>query len=203
LAQRTGIDHADLETLPDALRAADLVVSATGAVGSVIDHGMIAAAMQGRGSRPLIMIDLAVPRDIDPGVASVEHAHLFDVMALRDRFALGDAETAEDIERAHGIVADEVHRYVVRRRGDALAPLISAIRRRGDDIVAGELERHASKLHDLTPDERAAVEALARGVAAKLLHDPIVELKERSEPGDDAVHARVLAELLGLELDQP
>ena len=86
---------------------------------------------------------------------------------------------------------------MVRRRGDELAPLIRAVRRRGDRVVAGELERYASRLGELTPDERAAVEALARGIVAKLLHDPIVELKERSEPGTEGLHAKVLAELLG------
>ena len=81
--------------------------------------------------------------------------------------------------------------------------MIRALRRRGDDVVRGEIDRFASRLRELTPDEREAVEAIARGVAAKLLHDPIVELKERSEPGTEASHARVLAELLGIDLDAP
>ncbi|MGH2996885.1 MAG: glutamyl-tRNA reductase, partial [Gaiellaceae bacterium] len=80
-----------------------------------------------------------------------------------------------------------------------LAPLIRAIRRRGDAVLRGELERHAGRLADLSPDERAAVEALARGIVAKLLHDPIVALKERSEPGSGRTHAKLLAELLGLD----
>ena len=91
----------------------------------------------------------------------------------------------------------------MRRRGDELSPLIRALRRRGDDVVRGEIARFASRLSELTPDEREAVEAIARGVAAKLLHDPIVELKERSEPGTERAHARVLAELLGIDLDAP
>jgi glutamyl-tRNA reductase len=66
-------------------------------------------------------------------------------------------------------------------------------------VMRAELDRQASRLADLTPDEREAVAALARGIVAKLLHDPIVELKERSEPGTDGVHARVLAELLGID----
>ena len=100
-------------------------------------------------------------------------------------------------------MADEVHRYVVRRRGDELAPFIREMRRRGDEVVRGEIDRFASRLADLTPDEREAVEAIARGIAAKLLHDPIVALKERSEPGTDGVHARVLAELLGIDIIEP
>ena len=89
----------------------------------------------------------------------------------------------------------------MRRRSDALAPLIRAVRARGDEAVRSELARHAGRLSDLTPQERAAVEAVARGVAAKLLHDPIVELKERSEPGTDQRHAELLIELLRLDTD--
>ena len=148
-----------------------------------------------------MLLDLAVPRDIDPETAYVEGARVIDIVSLRERLAEHDAETADDIARAHEIVGEEVRRYVVRRRGDELAPLIRTIRRRGEEIVGGELERFSSRLVDLTPDEREAVEALARGIAAKLLHDPIVALKERSEPGTEGVHARVLAELLGVEGD--
>jgi glutamyl-tRNA reductase len=72
---------------------------------------------------------------------------------------------------------------------------------RGDEVVRTELARYAGRLADLTPDEREAVASIARGIAAKLLHDPIVELKERSEPGTERAHARVLAELLGVDLD--
>jgi glutamyl-tRNA reductase len=68
-----------------------------------------------------------------------------------------------------------------------------------DAVLHGELERHAGRLADLSPNERAAVEALARGIVAKLLHDPIVALKERSEPGSGRTHAKLLAELLGLD----
>jgi glutamyl-tRNA reductase len=108
---------------------------------------------------------------------------------------------ADEIARAHEIVAEEVRRWVVRRRSDALAPLIRAVQARGEEAVRSELARHAGRLADLTPQERQAVEALARGVAAKLLHDPIVELKERSEPGADDLHAKLLIELLRLDPD--
>jgi glutamyl-tRNA reductase len=144
-------------------------------------------------------LDLAVPRDVDPEAAYVEGVRVVDIVSLRERIADHDPGTAGEIERAHDLVSQEVRRWVVRRRSDDLAPLITALRRRGDDVIGAELERYASRLDALTPDEREAVDALVRGVAAKLLHDPIVELKERSEPG--APHARVLAELLGIDLD--
>jgi glutamyl-tRNA reductase len=193
LASRTGARAAGLEELGEAVAAADLVVSATGAAGTVIPPDVV------RGQT--VLLDLAVPRDVDPAVAELEGVTLIDVIALRAKIAETDEGTAEDIARAHEIVADEVRRFVVRRRSGRLAPLISELRRHGEEVVDAELRRNAARLSDLTPDERAAVEALARGIAAKLLHDPIVALKERSEPGTEGVHARVLAELLGLDPD--
>jgi glutamyl-tRNA reductase len=201
LAERTGAGHGPLDALPDALRTADLIVSATGATGPVIRRSSVADAMAERDGRALVLLDLAVPRDVEPAAASVEHVRSIDIETLRDRLARHDDGMADAIANAREIVADEVRRYVVRRRGDELAPLITALRRRGDEIVAGELARHESRLDALTPDERVAVESLARGIAAKLLHDPIVELKERSEPGTGGVHARLLAELLGVDPD--
>jgi glutamyl-tRNA reductase len=203
LAERTGSDHGDLDLLPAALIDADLVVSATGAAGYVVHHATVARAMQRRDARGLVLLDLAVPRDVDPEVAYVDGVRVVDIVSIRERIGDHDEGTAADIARAHELVTEEVHRWVVRRRGDELGPLIRAIRHRGDAIVQGELTRWASRFADLTPDEHEAVEALARGVAAKLLHDPIVELKERSEPGTDRAHAKLLAELLGIDLDDP
>ena len=88
---------------------------------------------------------------------------------------------------------------MIRRRGDELAPLIRALRKRGDAVVRAELDRWAARLASLEPEEREAVESLARGVAAKLLHDPIVGVKERSDP--DRAHAKLLADLFGLDPD--
>jgi glutamyl-tRNA reductase len=195
LAERSQAEPGDLASLPDALRGADLVLSATGATGVVVHAEQVRAARTADAS-PLVLLDLAVPRDVEPEAGALPGVTLFDVDALRDR---GSAEEDEAVERARDIVAEEVRRFVVRRRGDELSPVIRAIRRRGDAVLESELARHASRLADLTPDEIAAVEALARGIVAKLLHDPIVALKERSEPGSERTHAALLADLLGLD----
>ncbi len=195
LAERTNAEHGDLDSLPDALRDAGLVVSATGAAGVVVPTDMVRATRP-NASSPLVLLDLAVPRDVEPGVGSLPGVTVFDVEALRDR---GSAEDGRAIAQAREIVDEEVRRFLMRRRGDELAPVIRAIRRRGDEILRSELERHAGRLGDLTPDERTVVDALARGIVAKLLHDPIVALKERSEPGSGRTHATLLAELLGLD----
>src|SRR4051812_39106813 len=194
LAERTNAEHGDLDALPEALAGADLVVSATGASGVVIRPDAVAV----RDGRPLVLVDLAVPRDVDPTVVALRDVTLIDISSLRNHVSEHDEHTAAEIARAHEIVAEEVRRFVIRGRSDALAPIITALRARGDEVLRAELTRYAARLDELTPDERAAVEQLARGIVAKLLHDPIVALKERSEPGSDGAHARLLADLLGI-----
>ena len=201
LAERTDSDHGGLDALPGALEDADLIVSATGAAGHVIGRADLRRATAGRAGRPLVILDLAVPRDVEPEAAQLDGVRVIDILALRDRIGDDSPQTAEEIARARAIVDDEVRRWIVRRRGDELAPVIKALRERGDRVVRAEIDRWASRLTDLTAVERDAVEAIARGVAAKLLHDPIVAMKERNEPGTDRGHARLLAELFGLDPD--
>ncbi|MGH2591088.1 MAG: glutamyl-tRNA reductase, partial [Actinomycetota bacterium] len=196
LAERTGTEHGALDELPSAIADTDLVVSATGAAGTVVS----ATALEGR-TRSLFVLDLAVPRDVEPAARELPDVTLVDIEGLRDSLSVRAAEAAADIERAHEIVADEVRRFTLRRRAERLAPLIHALRRRGDEVVGAELERFRSELASLTPDEREAVEGVARGVVAKLLHEPIVRLKELSAPGTQDAHANLLAELFGIEPD--
>ncbi|MFB3739896.1 MAG: glutamyl-tRNA reductase, partial [Candidatus Velamenicoccus archaeovorus] len=198
LAERTSAEPDDLAGLPAALAGADLVVSATGAAGAVIHHDAVAAARDGRG-RPLFVLDLGVPRDVEPSVGELEGVHLVDIEGLRDALAARTAEAASEIERAHAVVGEELHRFAIRRRSERLAPVIRALRERGDAVMASELQRFRTELSRLTPDERETVESLARGIVAKLLHDPIVRLKELSTPGTEDHHGRVLADLFGLE----
>lgn len=193
LAERTSAEHGELAQLPLALAEADLLVSATGAAGLLVD----ASTLEGR-TRPLFVLDLAVPRDVEPSARELANVTVVDIEGLKASLVVRAAETAADIERAHEIVAEEVHRFTLRRRSERLAPLILALRRRGDDVVAAELERFRSELASLTPDEREAVESLARGIVAKLLHEPIVRLKELSAPGTRDAHARLLADLFGI-----
>lgn len=196
LAERTSAEFGDLAQLPGAIRGADLVVSATGAAGVVVQ----ASALRG-GPGPVFVLDLAVPRDVEPAARDLPNVTLVDIEDLKASLAVRDADIGDEIARAHAIVADEVRRFTLRRRSERLAPLIRALRRRGDDVVAAELERFRSDLASLLPDEREAVEGMARGIVAKLLHDPIVRLKELSAPGTQDAHAKLLADLFDITPD--
>jgi glutamyl-tRNA reductase len=197
MAERIGGEHGGLADLAKAIGGADLVVSATGSTGPVLEAGTVRGALSGR-DRPLFVLDLAVPRDAEPPVGSIPGVTLVNIEGLR---GVSERATglAGEMERADAIVDEEVRRFVVRRRAERLAPLIRALRDRGDRVLASEFRRFASELEGLPADKREAVEALARGIVSKLLHDPIVRLKELSGPGNDATYATVLAELFGVE----
>jgi glutamyl-tRNA reductase len=196
LAERTEAEHGDLEALPAALAEADVLVSATGAAGIVVHASTLFVR-----ERPLFVLDLAVPRDVEVAAGRLPEVTLVDLDDLRASVVVRAAETAANIGRAHEIVAEEVRRFAIRRRSERLAPLIRALHERGEAVVAAELERFRSDLAGLEPDEREAVEALAHGIVAKLLHEPIVRLKERSAPGTRDEHARLLSDLFGVEPD--
>ena len=201
LAERTEAEHGDLSGLAEALARTDLVISATGAWGVVVHETTVRNAMRGR-DRPLFILDLAVPRDVEPSVGSIGGVRLVDIEGLRDVLTRAE-ETSEEVARARRIVNEEVRRFAIRRRSEHLAPLIRALRERGDAVLAAELSRFRSELGALTPDEREAVEALARGIVSKLLHDPIVRLKERAGPGAGDAYANALADLFGIEIAHP
>jgi glutamyl-tRNA reductase len=198
MAERIGGEHGDLEELARAIAAADLVVSATGATGPLIHEAMVREAVSGR-DRPLFVLDFAVPRDVEPSVGSIPGVSLVDIEGLREAVSARAAGLANDVRRAQAIVEEEVRRFTMHRRAERLTPLIRALRERGDEVLASEFRRFASDLERLPPEQLEAVRALARGIVSKLLHDPIVRLKERSGPGNDATYAMVLADLFGVE----
>ena len=198
IAQRSDAEHGDLSELSEAIRHADVVISATGATALLIHASTVREAMAGR-TNPMFILDMAVPRDVEPSVSGMEGVRLVDIDGLRASVAQGDAGLAEEVAGAERIVDEEVRRFAVRKRSERLAPLIRALRERGESVLASELGRFRSDLSELTPDEREAVEAMARGIVSKLLHDPIVRLKDLSGPGNDTTYAKVLAELFGIE----
>lgn len=195
VAAAAGADHAGLDSLEHAVAQADLVVSSTGATGTVIGAHAIRGAMSARPHRPLFVVDLAVPRDVEPSVAELPGVRLASIDDLRRTLAARAAPAAE-IERARGIVREEVERFAAWRRAARLAPLIHALRERGKRIEAAELARVLPRLSGLGERERAAVESLAGGIVAKLLHEPIVRLRRA---GTSDALARALAELFALD----
>jgi glutamyl-tRNA reductase len=202
LAARGGGEAGGLDLLTHAIARADLVVASTGAAGTVVDLATVADAMDEdrtpeEPARRRFFLDLAVPRDVDPRVGSLAGAAVADIDALRDAVARDGADVASAVGRAETIVAEEAERFAAWRRAWRMAPLIRALRERGERVVAAELSRAAPRLASLSEADRAVVEGVAAGVVAKLLHDPLVALRAAGGPADPL--ARTLAEVFGLD----
>ncbi len=174
LAERVGGRAAPFDAVAVELMGADLVVSATRCPYPILH----AEAIQPR-EKPLVLIDIAVPRDLDPAIANLEGCTLYDIDALGD----GLVGREEDVREAERIVAEEAARFADWRRSRGAAPAIAALRRRAEEIRADELARAEPRLAELSERERKTVEILTTQIVNKLLHAPTVRAKEAgSEP---------------------
>jgi len=197
LAARAGGEPGGLDLLHAAIVDADLLVSSTGAAGLVIGGDNVQEALRSRGDpdRRLFILDLAVPRDVDPAVVALPGVGLADIDDLKRLIDAEGNPAAAEVDGVRTIVSEEVHRFASWRRAARLAPLIQALRERGEAIQATEMARLAPRLAGISQAEREAVEAMARSIVTKLLHRPIVRLKESTGPGGGDALARALAEL--------
>jgi glutamyl-tRNA reductase len=192
-----------LDRLGQVLRDVEVAMLCTAATDAVVTEAHARAAVTARaaGRLPaLFLIDLAVPRNAAPGVRAVDGVAVADIDDLRDRLrGEGPGAPVADLERARAIIGEETRRFEDRRDAARLAPLIRALHASGERAVAAELRRAGPRLSRLEPEEREAVEALARGLVAKLLHTPTVRVKELTGRGKGDAAAQALADLFGVE----
>lgn len=201
LAAGVGARHGPLDDLDGALAGADLVVSSTAAPQAVVSLAAVERAVAGR-ARRMFLLDLAVPRDVEPAAGEVPGVRVADIDALRDVVADARREAEDALGRVREIVAEETARYAAQRRAARLSPLIEALHARGEEVRAHELRRAASRLASLSEREREAVDAVTRAIVRKLLHDPVVRLKELAGRGPGDPVAQVLADLFDLSFPE-
>ncbi|MGH3735478.1 MAG: glutamyl-tRNA reductase [Micromonosporaceae bacterium] len=183
------------DDLGDTLRRVDIVVTATSAGGHLLDRDTVAAATAGR---PVLLLDLGLPRDVDPEVADLPGVTLIGIDLLADAV---DAVTADDLEAAEIIVADELAGHLAQLRSGEVAPTVAALRARADDLVGAELRRLRQRRPELNDTQRAEVAHTVHRIVQRLLHQPSVRVRElASEPGG-ARYAQALRELFGLDPD--
>jgi glutamyl-tRNA reductase len=180
------------------LAETDLLVTCTGSGDVVLDHELVAAAAQMRRT-PLLIVDVAVPRDVAADVAELDGVTLLNLDDLRDWAAHGVRHRADAAHEVRAIVADEVERFGVEAMARQAAPLVAQLHELAEALRSAELARHARKLNSLTDSERAAVEAITRGVTAKLLHQVSTRLKADAGTPQGERNAAAVRELFGLE----
>lgn len=168
-----------LEELGSELERADVVLVSTSAGEPILEQGFVAEVMARRGgSRPLVLVDAAVPRNIDPGVAELEGVLLSDMEDVRQHAEEQMAGRQLEVPAVRRIIAEELERYRTTAAGRLAAPVISALRQRGEELRAAELEHFKSRLEALGEEDRELLETITRRIVAKLLHEPTVRVKE-------------------------
>jgi len=185
--------------LGEALREADIVITSTGAPGYIITGEMVAAALGRRKNRLLFVIDIAVPRDVDPRAGDLENVYLYNVDDLQDIADENMAIRKEEAARGEEIVAAETEEYLAWFDTLAVVPAIVSLREKADAIVAGELERAEGWLRNLRPEDREEAAILAQAIVNKLLHDPMTCLKEESRDGAAPAYVAALRRLFRLD----
>jgi glutamyl-tRNA reductase len=195
---------AGLRDLESEIARADLVISCTGAAGLVIGAGTVARALSRRGAAgsgpapPLVLLDLALPRDVDPAAAGLAGVSLLDLESLQDAGTALAARHAQSVAAARAIVAEELAAQSSARHAARVAPTVVALRAKAAEVVEAELARLGSKLGDLDGRARAEIARAMHRVVDKLLHAPTVRVKELAgSPGGDSYETalRVLFDL--------
>ena len=186
------------DELPAALAAVDIVVTSTGATTPVVTREMVARVMHGRGARPLFFIDIAVPRDVEPGVDALEDVYCYDIDDLKQVVDANIRERLREAQRAETLVEREVTKFKARLGDVEVIPTIVSLRERLEEIRTGEVRKTLARLPDATPETRAAIEALSAAIVNKVLHAPITKLRESSRAGSHRSWLEVVHELFAL-----
>jgi glutamyl-tRNA reductase len=188
-----------IEELEDALAWADLAVTATSSETPVVSAEVVAAAMGLRAERPLVLVDLAVPADVERAAAEVPGVRLFDVDDLRAGLDVAIASRMREVPNVEAIVEEEVAEFGRRYRALDVEPLLAALRRRAERIREAEVERTLRKLGDVDPATADQIARLSRSLVKKLLHEPTARLRERAGEGGGDDAAAAARELFGIE----
>jgi glutamyl-tRNA reductase len=194
LAARFGGEALPLDRVGEQLASADVVISSTSATGWILERSQVERVVPSRRGRPLFLIDLAVPRDLDPSIHELEGCYLYDIDDLQAVVAVTLAGRRREAERAEGIVAEEAERFREWQASLDVVPAIASLRARAEEIRAAELRRAK-----LSESERRAAESVTAAVLNKLLHLPTVRMKEAAAAADGVIYADAVRHLFGLE----
>jgi len=199
LARRFSGRSIALDEVVDTLVTSDVLLASTGAPVTLIERGDMEEVMQRRDGRALLVVDVAVPRDVDPGVGQVFGVTLLDIDDLK---ALGEASLEArraEVGNVRVIITDELDRFRLDRSARELAPLVERFRGRAEEVRAAELARHESKLASLSGEQRKLVEQVTQSLVNKMLHEPTVRLKDAAGTARGELYADALAALFALD----
>jgi glutamyl-tRNA reductase len=198
LAAALGGRAAPLEALRSEMSRVDVVISGTGAPGLVVRREDVDAAQAARRHRPLFLIDIAVPRDIEPEAGKVNGVFLYDLDDLRSVAEANLRERGKEAAQAEAILDQEIRAFLDWRESLDVVPLLVELRSRADEIRRAEVDKARRRLGPLTPEQEKAVEAMTSGIVNKLLHPPTVELKKMASNRHHTEYVGLIRKLFGL-----
>ena len=198
LAATIGATAIPLVDIADALVESDVLLTSTASSEVLVERAMVEMVMACRDGKPLLVLDVALPRDVDPGVGDIPDVTLLDLDDLKE-YAQRSAERRRgEIGKVRAILAAEIERYRAERAAREVGPLVTSLRDAAEDMRRGELERFRAKLSKLDPDARDLIDAITQGVINKLLHEPTVRVKEAAGTPRGDYYADALASLFDL-----
>jgi glutamyl-tRNA reductase len=200
LARRFGGDTVPFDELPQALERADIVVAATASPHLLLEARELESVMHSRAGRPLLLVDLAVPRDVDSSCADIEGVSLYDIDDLEAVIVRNRRVRQVEARRAEGIIEEEIQRFATWLGALEVLPTVAALRARADEIATRVVDENAGKWESASPRDLERIDALAHAIVNRLLHEPTARMKELR---DDRVHARMalVRDLFGLADD--
>jgi glutamyl-tRNA reductase len=203
LARRFNGTAVGLAELTDRLAEVDILVSSTGATDLILRKDQVKPLMRQRKNRPLFLIDIAVPRDLDPEINELDNVYLYDIDDLKNVVDINKGEREKEALRAEGIVAEEVIKFWQWLEGMELAPTITALRQKANAIRDAEVAKTLSSMKALSENERRSVEMLANAIVNKLLHEPMVFLKNNGPHDNPQLKLAFVRQLFGLDKESP
>ena len=198
LARRFSGEATPFADFPARLAEIDIVISSTSAADFVILPEMLRQTMRQRRGRPLFLIDIAVPRDIDPQVREIDNVFLFNIDDLEQVVASNRQEREQEIHRVQALIEEEIGEFLHWFNALGAGPLIRDLRQRAELLRQVELDRWTGKLEHLSDEDRKTVEGILRGYANKLLHDPLVQIREFANVEDGYIRLDTVRRLFGL-----
>ncbi|MCL5291620.1 MAG: glutamyl-tRNA reductase [Actinobacteria bacterium] len=199
LADGLGGEAIKFDDIIESMARADILISSTASPDFVIDKSEVATVMHRRRNKPIFLIDIALPRDIDPEVGNLYNVFLYDIDDLQSVVQSNLAERARAAHLCEGIVEREVADFISWISTLEVVPTISTLKERAESIRLLELEKALKRFKDLSEDELSVLNALTTGIVNKLLHEPIVRLKECANQKDGYLYIESLRHLFDLE----
>ena len=198
MAQRFQGEAVEWERLIEILAKTDIVIASTGAPNFILTKETAKGVIAARKYKPVFLVDIAVPRDIDPEINSIDEMFVYDIDDLQQVAEANLEKRRKEAELAETIVEEEVEKVMHRLRTLQVAPTIVSLQKRLEDIRQGELLRHRAKLGDLTPEQENAIEALTKGMMNKVAHQPITGMKKMASHPDGLKFVEFVKRSFGL-----